>query len=55
MDIEELEQQQKKRRDSQQQRRTSLADVIPGWPLLQKRKAPEKVHPLVFPALRTPI
>ena len=33
-----------KRRRSSQARRTSLAECIPGWPLLQKRKAPEKVH-----------
>ena len=44
LDIEELEQEQKQRRNSMQARRTSLADCIPGWPLLQKRKAPEKVH-----------
>ncbi|KAK2158172.1 hypothetical protein LSH36_175g03003 [Paralvinella palmiformis] len=42
VDIEELEMQQKQRRNSLQARRTSLADVIPGWPLLQKRKV-EKV------------
>ena len=44
VDVEQLELQQKQRRNSLQMRRTSLADVIPDWPLLQKRKAPEKVH-----------
>lgn len=45
VDVEQLELQQRQRRNSLQMRRTSLADVIPDWPLLQHRKAPEKVHP----------
>jgi hypothetical protein len=49
VDLEELELQQKQRRNSLQARRTSLADVIPGWPLLQKRKVAEKVHTPLFP------
>ena len=44
VDVEQLEVQQKQRRNSMQMRRTSLAEVIPDWPLLQKRKAPEKVY-----------
>jgi len=52
VDIEELEMQQKQRRNSLQARRTSLADVIPGWPLLQKRKV-EKVHTLPSPHHQT--
>ena len=44
LDVEQLEVQQKQRRNSMQMRRTSLAEVIPDWPLLQKRKAPEKVY-----------
>ena len=39
-----LEVQQKQRRSSMQMRRTSLAEVIPDWPLLQKAKVAEKVH-----------
>ena len=44
LDVEDFELLQKQRRSSMQARRTSLAECIPGWPLLQKRKAPEKVH-----------
>ena len=44
LDVEMLEVQQKQRRSSMQMRRTSLAEVIPDWPLLQKAKVAEKVH-----------
>lgn len=44
LDVEQLEVAQKQRRSSMQQRRTSLAEVIPDWPQLHKRKAPEKVR-----------
>ena len=43
LDVEQLEVAQRQRRSSMQQRRTSLAEVIPDWPQLHKRKAPEKV------------
>ena len=45
VDVEQLEHelQQKQRRNSLQMRRTSLADVIPDWPLLLHRTA-NKVH-----------
>ena len=52
VDIEELEMQQKQRRNSLQARRTSLADVIPGWPLLQKPKV-VKVHTVLCPQYQT--
>ena len=47
VDVEQFEIQQRQRRYSLQTRRTSLADCIPDWPTLQKRKAPEKVDPRV--------
>ena len=35
----------KPRRDSKSQRRTSLADLIPDWPVLTQRKKATKVTP----------
>ena len=43
IDVESLEISQKQRRASMSMRRTSLAEVIPDWPMLNKAKKQEKV------------
>lgn len=48
LDPKALEQQLQARRDSSSSRRTSLAEAIPGFPMLKHRQAPKAVSFLII-------